>query len=376
MSWLTRAKQIAVNVLGWRTNRKIVVFESDDWGSIRMSNSEARDRLKVKGHEVDNNPYQQYDGLETADDVNLLRQILDAVDDKNGSSGVFTLNYCSANPDFQNIEEFEFSQYYREPFDKTYEHYGEGQRVIDEVKKGEKQGVFNVQFHGAEHLNIKRWMMALQKNDRITKEAFQEGIFSPAIAKSTGYSMEYMDALDFDNENEVEAQIQQLQAGLDIFQNVWQKKPVSFIAPCYRWSKPIEVFLAQAGIKYIQGQRAQLHPKNKPGYAQRKIYRYTGQRNEYGQYYTVRNVIFEPSIHEPLPALTMAKQQIKDAFFMNVPAVVSSHRINYTSRLNRENRDRNLSALKELFKWITESYSDVEYMSSIALGELIEKDRS
>jgi hypothetical protein len=24
------------NARGWRTNRKIIVFESDDWGSIRM----------------------------------------------------------------------------------------------------------------------------------------------------------------------------------------------------------------------------------------------------------------------------------------------------------------------------------------------------
>jgi hypothetical protein len=24
------------NAIGWRTNRKIVVIESDDWGSIRM----------------------------------------------------------------------------------------------------------------------------------------------------------------------------------------------------------------------------------------------------------------------------------------------------------------------------------------------------
>jgi hypothetical protein len=29
-------KQNIINLPGWRTNRKIIVFESDDWGSIRM----------------------------------------------------------------------------------------------------------------------------------------------------------------------------------------------------------------------------------------------------------------------------------------------------------------------------------------------------
>jgi len=29
-----------VNIPGWRTNRKIVVIESDDWGSVRMPSRE------------------------------------------------------------------------------------------------------------------------------------------------------------------------------------------------------------------------------------------------------------------------------------------------------------------------------------------------
>ena len=36
---LTLKRRLAknyVNALGWNSNRKIVVIESDDWGSIRM----------------------------------------------------------------------------------------------------------------------------------------------------------------------------------------------------------------------------------------------------------------------------------------------------------------------------------------------------
>ena len=36
LSFLNRIKQNVVNIPGWSTSRKIVVFESDDWGSIRV----------------------------------------------------------------------------------------------------------------------------------------------------------------------------------------------------------------------------------------------------------------------------------------------------------------------------------------------------
>jgi hypothetical protein len=33
------------NIPGWRTNRKIVVIESDDWGAICMASKEISDML-------------------------------------------------------------------------------------------------------------------------------------------------------------------------------------------------------------------------------------------------------------------------------------------------------------------------------------------
>jgi len=38
-------KSHLLNLPGWHTNRKIVVIESDDWGSIRMSSAEDAERL-------------------------------------------------------------------------------------------------------------------------------------------------------------------------------------------------------------------------------------------------------------------------------------------------------------------------------------------
>lgn len=44
-----KVKHNVLNILGWRTNRHIVVIESDDWGSIRMPSVEEYDTLVKKG---------------------------------------------------------------------------------------------------------------------------------------------------------------------------------------------------------------------------------------------------------------------------------------------------------------------------------------
>lgn len=53
-----------VNIPGFRTNRKIVVIESDDWGSIRMASQKSFNRLLAKGIRVDNSLYDSLDSLE------------------------------------------------------------------------------------------------------------------------------------------------------------------------------------------------------------------------------------------------------------------------------------------------------------------------
>ena len=64
------------NIPGWRTNRKILVFESDDWGSIRTKSAESLDALKRKGFEVDKCHYMQNDSLASEDDLQELFNLL------------------------------------------------------------------------------------------------------------------------------------------------------------------------------------------------------------------------------------------------------------------------------------------------------------
>src|SRR5690554_1688411 len=89
------------NIPGWRTNRKIVVIESDDWGSLRMSSIKAYQDLKNKGVSLDQGAgarYNQYDTLASKEDLAHLFDVLKSVKDKNGKAAKFTAVYLSKIP--------------------------------------------------------------------------------------------------------------------------------------------------------------------------------------------------------------------------------------------------------------------------------------
>lgn len=74
-----------VNIPGWRTNRHLVVIESDDWGAIRMPSKEVYEQFLKEGIRVDNDPYCRYDSLATKEDLEILFEALQSVKDKMGN---------------------------------------------------------------------------------------------------------------------------------------------------------------------------------------------------------------------------------------------------------------------------------------------------
>lgn len=54
---------------GWRTNEKTIVFESDDWGSIRTSSVKAIKNLEDNGVRVSDCHYMHYDRIESIEDM-------------------------------------------------------------------------------------------------------------------------------------------------------------------------------------------------------------------------------------------------------------------------------------------------------------------
>ena len=52
-----KIKNTYINQMGFHTNRKILVIDSDDWGSIRMPSRNVYETLLVDGDCVDKNVF-------------------------------------------------------------------------------------------------------------------------------------------------------------------------------------------------------------------------------------------------------------------------------------------------------------------------------
>jgi hypothetical protein len=363
------------NIPGFRTNRKIVVFESDDWGMIRMASKDAYNRLLKKGYPVDGCTYNSNDALETNDDVQFLAEVLQNHRDRNGNFAKFTLNNIVANPDFVKIKANGFKKYEYEPFIETLKRYSNADNVIQYYKEGIESGVFQIQFHGREHVNVNRWIDKLAENDKAIIDAFEEEMFTVAVGSNNSGRREGLDSFGMAYKTQYEIMESVIETGTELFEKLWGYKSLSFIAPCYTWSEKLEPILRHNSVKYIQGSHAQIMPVDGLELKVKVKRHYMGQKNAYNQIYLVRNVHFEPAGKSNLDrenANTLV--QIKNAFMWKKPAIISTHRVNYISRINPKNKENNLKLLNKLLIQIVALYPDVEFMSSDQLGNLIEKE--
>ena len=361
------------NIPGWRTNRKIVVFESDDWGSIRMPSKAVLKKLQNKGYKPENDPYLKYDSLASEDDLQNLFEILSSVKDKNGNMAVLTANCVVANPDFNKIQEHGFQEYFYEPFTDTLKRYPNHQNSFQLWQEGIKNRLFIPQFHGREHLNVYQWMNDLRKGDELLREAFNNEMISISSIPSK-MTFGYMESLDYFEEAEKNTKNPGLFEGLDLFEKIFGYRSKSFIANCYIWSSSIEPFLKEQGIFYLQGIINQLEPRlndNVHSYAYKK--HFTGFKNKYGQRYLVRNAFFEPSLDNSTDWVYDCLSRISIAFKLKKPAIIASHRLNYIGYIHNKNSHRNLFLLKHLLSEIVKRWPDVEFMTSDELGDLIAK---
>lgn len=93
------------NIPGWRINKRIVVFEFDDWGAIRMRSEEDKKALEKKGFDFTGQDFNTYDALESNDDLVQLFEVLSLYKDEHGNHPVITAVSIVGNPDFRKIKE-------------------------------------------------------------------------------------------------------------------------------------------------------------------------------------------------------------------------------------------------------------------------------
>lgn len=364
----------ASNIPGWRTKRHIVVIESDDWGSIRMSSLESFERMLKAGMREDRNHYNTYDALESNADLEELFAVLSKYKDSTGRHPVMTGVNVVANPIFEKIKESGYQEYYYEPYTETCQRYPNHERVYDLWKEGIEKRLFVPIFHGREHLNVQRWLRTLRAGNKSTLLAFENGVTGIYNGINEEPIPSFQAAFDLDTMEDLPYMKEVLSTGLELFEKLYGYKAKYFVPTNGPFNNTLEKDLLDAGILYINTGKKQREPLGNGQYKMNT--RFLGDKNELGQIYLTRNCFFEPSAcGDEVPMnydwLNYCLKEIEIAFRWHKPATISSHRVNYIGYLHPENREKGLKALSQLLGEIIKRWPDVEFMTSVELGDLI-----
>lgn len=355
-------------VRGWRSRQRIVVIESDDWGSIRTSSRQAYDQLEAAGFPMDRSPY-SLDVLETDEDLAMLFRVLDAARDCDGRPACVTANMVMVNPDFERIREAGFQEYYWRPVGAALGGDPQRAQVSRLWAAGRNRGLFVPQLHAREHVRWWEWLAAVRQGVPGARETFDLGMCGvPQAVKAdlAFYSPPYLSEEQLVEKGvDLEAVVRE---GAELFERQFGYRSVSVVAPNYCWTDQVEAVWWQAGIRYIQGVLFQLCPTGR-GIIRRP--RYLGEHSPSGCVYLVRNCYFE-LFEESARCVERCLRQVAWAFRFGKPAVICSHRVNYVGSISPDHRSRGLGLLAELLGEVLRRWPDVRFMSTPELGSLVE----
>jgi hypothetical protein len=352
----------------FETKRRIVVFESDDWGTIRMLSKESNEILKRGGIRIEEDAFCKFDTIESIEDIENLVEILSKFKDINNRNPQITSNFILTNPDFEKIRNANFEEYYFENFYESYERY-RNQDVLKTFLNASKGGFIYPQFHGREHVNVNLWMNNLKNNLQETKLAFSQNVFGVSTNISNENRTSYMETFAYHNSIEKVTIEENIKHGANMFYNVFGFKSKSIISPNFVWHPELENTFNDIGVKYIQGTRFQnFYQKS----IREKRANYTGKINSFNQKYLIRNCIFEPSTYKIREnALDDCLLKVNQAFKNHNAAIISTHRINFVSGMDKKNAEINLSLFQKLLFKLQQKWPNIEFMNTVEFGNLL-----
>lgn len=359
------------NIAGWRTKRKIVIFSVDDYGNIRVASNKARKNLGDAGLNINDSRFDQFDGLEKADDLSMLFDVLTSVKDCKGKFAVFTPYANIANIDFEGIIRDNYQSYKYELLPITLNKLPGYEGTWEMWKQGIENNIFCPQFHGREHINIKIFNDLLKNKSPLLMACLENKSYTGLpldLYKNINYNETYCFE-NFEENKELEIQIQD---GLKQFENIFGYKATNFTSPGAYQNEILDNVLSDSGIKFVDSVFLKKTHQGNSKYNNGIIY-WGKQKNNLT--YFLRNAVFEPTQYDNDDQVNSCIKEIETAFLWGKPANISSHRINFSGVLDSNNREKGITSLKKLLKKIIQKWPDVEFMSASELGNLILKDK-
>lgn len=355
---------------GTKVKDRIVVFDSDDWGSNRIASKEDLDAL-IKSGLLSSDPcvYDRCDTIARKDDLSSLFEVLSKYRDRDGNHAVVSAFFNPVNPDFQKIKESGYQEYYYETFLDTLEKTGEKEEVYNLWKQGIENKVIFPEYHGREHLTVPLWMKYLQKGDKRLLKAFEYHFCTINVAGVQDVASGFRPTLYFEDYEQKKWLEQSLSDGVDIMKQIFGFIPITF-APSNGVSHPdFDRILSANGFTGLHNPH-----RFEPDGLGSGVNVNCEKINKFGQIHYNRNCVFEPVQHS-YDTVDFCLAQIQAAFNWHKAAIISTHRVNYMGGIDPNNRSKGLSELNRLLSSIVKKWSDVRFLTTDEYIRLIKHEQ-
>ncbi len=346
-------------VAGFHFDRPIVLLQSDDWGRCGLRDHEGLEQLRVAGLALGERPYDFYT-LETAEDLNALRSVLEKHRDSSGRNPCIEMNFVPANLDFAKMSADNFRQIHLLALADGLPGGWIRPGLIDAYREGTGAGVFHPALHGSTHFcrsAVERNLAGNGERSQLLRALWQAG--TPYIHwRMPWIGYEYWDPEQAEDERFLDAEIQRGLIGyaFGAFAKLFSTLPRSACAPGYRANGDTHRAWAQHGIRIAQ---------NGPGALVPPFF----DRDEMLQLH--RNVEVEPATDSNAP-VAASLRQAENCFARGIPAIVSIHSINFHSTV-QDFRSTTLEYLDQFFTALESRHADLLYLHDENLFELVNK---
>lgn len=358
---------------GPKVQQRFVAMCFDDYGNIRVNSKAARDLLEVRGYRAIN-IFDEFDCLETSDDLTALMETLSSVTDQRGENAKLTALACPCNISFPKMQRSDFEFYAYELLPETYERLGQQYSGNMSLwKEGIENRLIRPEFHGREHLNLRVVMdkFRSQSPDILAcVEANSLARLTPLPNNRTPWTA----AFGSHTPTEVNEHREIIKDGVKCFASVFGRQPRVFNAPGSSECPSLHADLKQLGFAVIESPFFQWQ-RRVLGW---KTPRINLMRAETAKLpaYIVRNCVFEPNSNPSFDWVEFTIKQIETAFAYRKPAIISSHRVNFCGGICERNRASGLDNLRRLLHTITARWPDVEFVFLDELADKIGLSRS
>ncbi|MCD6359865.1 MAG: hypothetical protein J7M38_03305 [Armatimonadetes bacterium] len=333
------------------SRHKVICFESDDWGCCCWAPTPAAlQRIsaipQVREDFARRRLWQWVDGsLETPEDVIALCDFLESFTGADGRPVVFTPCYIVANPDYEAMAEDGMSRYHDITIDRGVPSAWERGDFVAPAREGIRRGVWRPEYHARlHHTQPYLWLETVRDGHPEAAPLFEEQIFQQSAMRPEYEQMDEPTRREW------------IEGGMRAFERAF-----GYLPECAINCDADDV---TEGIWWQWGVRTRLNRQPQEGAA--------GPSPHTEMTWLRRNAHLEPlGVDDEYAArgFTGCWREIQQAWAAGEPAIVSTHRKNYVSFVDEQQRQGYMQ-LEMLLVEVADTYPETVFLTSAEIGQL------